>query len=1245
MGRPLPRTVLAGRYQIEAALGSGGAGSVFRVFDRQRGAVCALKMLHPWRSAPDNLTRFKREFRAASRLDHPHCLRVHALECDDQQWFYTMDFVAGGSLRIERHHRWQDLVPVALQILAGLDHIHAKQIVHRDIKPQNVLIERLPGQPPQVKLADFGISMVSEVDQAPIGQVIGSLAYLAPEQLEGGPVDPRADLYALGLVLYEALSGRNPVRESLHLASRTTRLTRGLAVARGSAVMPPLAAVAPGVPPALAAIVMRLLSAAPDARYPTAALVHDDLTAWWSGSGGFQPTGETSTRTYPLARAAHLAAPRLVGRARELQLLADFCAQATSASREDTPPFVCFIEGPAGTGKSRLVREIIRGAITDGMQVEAGTWQTEGGGRWPLGWMFRGAATIAAGPAVGGDTPSPECTLESAQSVGPGTPDQMTSDHGDGQWHLHRQIADALVDRSLAQPLLVVLEDAHWADAPSLLLLTGLLRSLAQARHGSPRMRIALVVTHRPTPASGPLACWRATARQLGVAREVVLPGLNAEQAGELVASMLMCPVSEAVRAFVDRLLLNREANPLYLGQTLHLLLSTGALARRGSTWDLGDRALAGARLPETVTEAIGERAVRLSAEAKRLLATAAVLGREFGLALLQEAVRMDQGMVLDCLDEAIRAGFVLEGEAAVDAFLFTHDRFREAIDHGLSEADRADLHRRAANAIERQHTHEPEWSGRLAYHHGAAGAPDRAHHHSRRAAQHAASTSLFAQAAEHYGNARRFAVKAQLAVPPELVELHADACLQSGRYDEALNGFVERLQGVHEPIARTELLRKCAELEFRRGNNDHAEALLEEVLRALGLPTPPRRAAVAPGQLMMFVWMLTRLAPRRTYAPRLPPSEVQRTAVFVRTGLWLGEVLFFRDWGRACFYGMSALRAARSLGSCAELSMVTAAGGLVASAAGARAFARLLHNRAHIHLQGGSANDRAWIHVLRALSASCHGDVPEALADLKRAEDILTNTKEPLRLREVLALRGDLHGSLGDFASMQACAERTLRLADELQDNRGRGWGLYLKGRLASRLGRHEEARGWLASAATHAEQAGDVTYKLNCDASRAFDLLMTAEIDEAMALASAASAECARRHLVHPMQAADGVLLAAGGLLLARDGRLPRELVGQVRRVRLLHWHRARCMALTRPIFMAGNATLAAGRGKLGSSVKLFAKAARTAERAGQFGTLLDICALASRALPPDLRAQYADRHARLRDRLRVAPAHPPW
>jgi serine/threonine protein kinase len=266
MGRPLPRTVLAGRYQIEAALGSGGAGSVFRVFDRQRGAVCALKMLHPWRSAPDNLTRFKREFRAASRLDHPHCLRVHALECDDQQWFYTMDFVAGGSLRIERHHRWQDLVPVALQILAGLDHIHAKQIVHRDIKPQNVLIERLPGQAPQVKLADFGISMVSEVDQAPIGQVIGSLAYLAPEQLEGGPVDPRADLYALGLVLYEALSGRNPVRESLHLASRTTRLTRGLAVARGSAVMPPLAAVAPGVPPALAAIVMRLLSAAPDAR-------------------------------------------------------------------------------------------------------------------------------------------------------------------------------------------------------------------------------------------------------------------------------------------------------------------------------------------------------------------------------------------------------------------------------------------------------------------------------------------------------------------------------------------------------------------------------------------------------------------------------------------------------------------------------------------------------------------------------------------------------------------------------------------------------------------------------------------------------------------------------------------------------------------------------------------------------------------------------------------------------------------
>jgi tetratricopeptide (TPR) repeat protein len=1181
--------LLAGRYRLEALLGRGGAGVVFRARDERTGGICAVKELNP-SGGDESLGRFKREFRAASRLDHPHCLPVYQLDRDQGRWFYTMQFVAGGSLQLAGWRRWQDMVPLALQILAGLDHIHARKIVHRDVKPQNILLDQaVAGGPPVVKLADFGIAKVSEVDQPPLGSVMGSLAYLAPEQRQGGPVDPRTDLFSLGVVLYEALGGRNPLGPG------------------GDGAFPPLT----GLPPGLAAIVSRLLEAAPEDRYPTAALAHDDLRGWWSD----QPGAPVLPAAPPLTRAPHLATARLVGRDAELASLESFVAGPDDGG--GPWPLVWFLEGAAGMGKSRLVGEVVRLARSRGQRVETGTWQAEAGGRWPLEWMLRLGQPPERSPRM--TETYGRTTLIDGEAPAGG---------GDERWGLLRRIADTLIAQG--QPLLIALEDAHWADEHSVAVLSGLIRSLAQARAAGTTVRVSLILTHRPAPATSPLAALRRAAQ--GTATGSTLQGLDQERSAELVASMLMRPVAEPVRAFVARLVEGGRANPLHLTQTLHLLLSTGGLVPRGGAWDVDPGALVGARLPQTVTEAIGDRAARLSTDTKRLLATAAILGRELEVPVAVTAARLDQGTALDCLDEAVRAGFVLEqGER----FLFTHDRFRDTILQALSPVDQRDLHRRAAEALETLHGQDPERAAALAHHHAGAGAPALAYQHSLRAAAHEEAAFMFGQAAEHHARALALAAEAQITPPDSLIERHADACLQAGRYDEALRGFSTRLERTTDPLARAELFRKCAEVEFRRGNTTRAEVMLEEVMRALGFRTPPATEDTMPGRLRTLA-LLLRMLPRRPLLPGVDPARARHNAVFVRSGLWLGEVLYFRDWGRAVFYGTAALRVAPSLGPSSELAIATASAGLVAASSGVRPLARFLHERARRHVDGKSPIDRAWVHILHALSAACHADARGALAEVAQAEALLQRTHEPWRLRQLLAVRGDMEWCLGDLAAADRTADKGLRLAAELHDGRGRGWALYIKGKVASRCGHSDEAHRLLETAATHAEQSGDVTYRLNCEASRAFDLLLAGRLEEATALSAAAAREYAARRLVDPVQPADGIFLAAAGLTLARDRPASPALLREVTRVRVLRWHRARCMGLTRPMFWAGSAAVEQALGRPRRALALFDQAARTARTAGVLGTLLDVHALAARVLPEPHRERHAADHAALLARL---------
>ncbi len=266
--------VVAGRYEIRDILGTGGAGIVYKAFDRELSEVVALKTLHPdaVASDPGAIDRLKSEIRLARRIAHRGVVRTYDLGEDGGTYFLTMEYISGTPLSdlIARDTRMpvSAVYSIARQLARALEVAHGQGIIHRDIKPQNIML-LADGT---LKLMDFGIArlVVRTTALTQAGMAVGTPGYMAPEQLMDADVDARADLYACGVVLYECLTGQLP-----HDAANPVLLIGR--VLSGAPVPTPLELV-PATPQRLSGIVMRLLAPEPERRTLSAAMLHEQLT-------------------------------------------------------------------------------------------------------------------------------------------------------------------------------------------------------------------------------------------------------------------------------------------------------------------------------------------------------------------------------------------------------------------------------------------------------------------------------------------------------------------------------------------------------------------------------------------------------------------------------------------------------------------------------------------------------------------------------------------------------------------------------------------------------------------------------------------------------------------------------------------------------------------------------------------------------------------------------------------------------
>lgn len=729
---PTLGTVLRDRYRLDSELGRGGMGTVYRATDLELQREVAVKVLSGSGQTSDGRERLIREARAAAALNHPHIVTIHDVGEAGGLPFLVMEFVAGPRLSQAKPTELQRVVEIAVQICAALEHAHANSIVHRDLKPDNVLLSSA-GSASTVKLADLGLALPADgarISRA--GVIVGTATYMAPEQALGQAVDGRADLYALGVLLYELTTGRLPFtgNDPLTIVSQHVH----------APVVPPRV-LRPDLPRALEAVIVRLLAKDPAHRFSSAdetraallqALIDtDELTS--------------SDGASAVAILDALSRGRLVGRTNELAEARELWQRA----REGRGHAV-LLSGEPGAGKTRLAREITIQAAVDGALVLSGgcyeyeattpylpfveafrRWVREEQNDDKLRELLGDAATQIAKLA-----PEIETRLGPFPERPQLAPNEERLLFFDAVVHVFSSIARR-------QSLLFYADDLHWADRGTLWLLGHLLRQLRNER-------VLIVGAYRETeldrahPLAKSLVDWN---RERLITR-IVLRRFSESETGDQLNALLGEHVSGEFAVAVHR---ETEGNPFFVEEVLKALIESGAVRRESGAWRRCD--MDQLLIPQSVKEAIGHRLDRVSQECNELLRLGAILGKVFTYQELTVTAEQDEDTLLDALDEA--TGAQLISSISDEAFTFTHDKIREVLYEELNPIRRRRLHRHVAQSFERSGDKFCCAVEKMAHHYIQAGDHERGLHYAKQAAAEAQRVFAFDEAIAAYGRAR----------------------------------------------------------------------------------------------------------------------------------------------------------------------------------------------------------------------------------------------------------------------------------------------------------------------------------------------------------------------------------------------------------------------------------------------------------------------------------------------------------
>ena len=500
-------TILNQRYRLDAELGRGGMGIVYRGHDLLLERDVAVKVIHQSSLGTEGRVRLLREAQAVARLNHPNIVTLYDAGEAVGLAYIVMELLEGHSLYQRRPQNLDELLEIGQQVCAALDHAHTHGIIHRDLKPENVIVSgALP--PPEsesgalpaagqeaglrVKLTDFGLARSVAARLPAEGGIVGTVFYLPPEQALGKELDGRADLYALGVMLYELAAGRLPYSGDDPLTVISQHLH--------APVVPPTT-FNPDIPRPLEALILRLMSKRPEDRPDTAVEVEHTLQRIARKSTDLFAELGAPAELSPLDR---LVRGRLVGRDRELADARAIWRRATAEPDLETE-HVLLISGESGVGKTPLVRELRALAEVSHGRVLAAECYAEGSAPYaPITHLIREAQAEPPGQLGLSDLILADLArlAPELRERFPDLPENPPLNPQAEQQRLFESMAAAcaaLIARGrvtargpVEAPLLLIIEDVHWADGGTLAILRHLAR-----RSRSTRQRLLLVLTYR----------------------------------------------------------------------------------------------------------------------------------------------------------------------------------------------------------------------------------------------------------------------------------------------------------------------------------------------------------------------------------------------------------------------------------------------------------------------------------------------------------------------------------------------------------------------------------------------------------------------------------------------------------------------------------------------------------------------------------------------------------------------------
>ncbi|TET46699.1 tetratricopeptide repeat protein [candidate division TA06 bacterium] len=772
--------VLEGRYRVLHRLGSGAVGEVYRVLDLSERKELALKLASPHLTKEEKLA-FQREFHTLSNLSHPNIVRVHdyGVTSEGRQYF-TMELVDGENFDSGFKDDVGLIVSATCEVLRALHFLHSKGLVHCDLKPQNILVCK-NSESPGIKLLDFGLAGAADILSS--NGVSGTFAYMAPEMARWGKADRRADIYSLGVVVYEELTGKTAFKGEDPITIIRSHMETKLE---------PVSKTREGIPIELERVISKMVEKEPRRRYQSAAEAIRDLS---------KLLPDLSCETLPISLGRQLLTSALVGRDAHISRLVSMLEKARKQH-----PSCCLIVGERGSGKSRLVQELksqaqLKGALTfTGRCSKASTA--------PL-LPIKSIADQATMRGYQLDTEIEETELTTEL-------DEKT----DSSMILARIFDSiALVSRKENRPIVLVIEDINFADEMTLRVVPFIARSLKDES-------VLLIVTSEPEQPENPSE--HHLSREAPFVTTELGP-LDKVQTTEMVGQML--GTERPPHQLSDWVYEHAGGNPLLIEESLSGAVSGKAVTNEDGQWLVDTDRLQKVKATQSVTGIVDSWLIRLDEKELELLRKASILGDTFDVDLLQKLAEVRPEELFILLNTLENENILVPSPENSTKLIFSHKWVRDIIYSAIEKERRAGLHERAVRILESDYPDKEEVTDTLAYHASSANLVDESVKYCTLAAKKALKVQALKTALHYYQWALDILPQGSNHQRPVILEAVGDLYRTLGQYDEALNAY-NQIISFRSASPRISL--KIGQAHIRKGNKEEALAIFKSAIKAI---------------------------------------------------------------------------------------------------------------------------------------------------------------------------------------------------------------------------------------------------------------------------------------------------------------------------------------------------------------------------------------------------------------------------